>query len=172
MPRIILSASGRATGGRVLHHLKALAPDARNTVLLTGFQAAGTRGADLKAGARQLSIHGQRVEVRAEVESLDLLSAHADALEILAWLRQFEQPPQETFVIHGEVGAATALAARMGRICAGMSVCRPMARPRRLGRTPDCRLEAKPQSSSARSTLPRYTGTWDPGWSGLRNDAC
>lgn len=75
MPMVIISASGMATGGRVLHHLKALAPDPRNTILLTGFQAAGMRGAQLHAGARELTIHGQLVPVRAAVESLDMLSA-------------------------------------------------------------------------------------------------
>ena len=113
MPRIIISASGMATGGRVLHHLKALASDARNAVLLTGFQAAGTRGAQLLAGARQLTIHGETVPVRASVENLAMLSAHADCDEILRWLKQFREPPQRTFVIHGEEHAAESLAARI-----------------------------------------------------------
>jgi len=115
MPRIIVSASGMATGGRVLHHLKALAPDARNTVLLTGFQAAGTRGAELLAGARQLTVHGEVVPVRASVENLEMLSAHADVEEILSWLRRFPRPPRRTFVIHGEAHAAESLAARIDR---------------------------------------------------------
>lgn len=113
MPRIIISASGMATGGRVLHHLKALAPDARNAVLLTGFQAAGTRGAQLLAGARQLTIHGETVPVRASVENLEALSAHADSDEILGWLRRFREPPERVFVIHGEEHAAESLAARI-----------------------------------------------------------
>lgn len=115
MPMVIVSASGMATGGRVLHHLKAMAPDPRNTILLTGFQAAGTRGAQLHAGARELTIHGQAVPVRAAVESLDMLSAHADADEILRWLASCPQEPQRTFVIHGEDHAAEALCQRLGR---------------------------------------------------------
>ena len=115
MPMVIVSASGMATGGRVLHHLKAMAPDARNTILLTGFQAAGTRGAQLRAGARELTIHGQLVPIRAAVESLDILSAHADADEILSWLASCPQMPQRTFVIHGEDHAADTLCGRLGR---------------------------------------------------------
>lgn len=113
MPMVIVSASGMATGGRVLHHLKAMAPDPRNTILLTGFQAAGTRGAQLHAGARELTIHGQLVPVRAAVESLDMLSAHADADEILRWLASGPQAPQRTFVIHGEDHAADTLCRRV-----------------------------------------------------------
>lgn len=113
MPMVIISASGMATGGRVLHHLKAMAPDPRNTILLTGFQAAGTRGAQLRDGARELSIHGERVPVRAQVENLQMLSAHADADEIMRWLTGATQPPCETFVIHGEATAASVLAARI-----------------------------------------------------------
>ena len=113
MPMVIISASGMATGGRVLHHLKAMASDPRNTILLTGFQAAGTRGAQLHAGARELTIHGQLVPVRAAVESLDMLSAHADADEILRWLGSCRQAPQRTFVIHGEDHAAEAMCERV-----------------------------------------------------------
>ena len=113
MPKVIISASGMATGGRVLHHLKAMAPDPRNAILLTGFQAAGTRGAQLLAGARQLIIHGEPVPVRASVENLHMLSAHADCDEILRWLAHFREPPQRTFVIHGEEHAANTLAARI-----------------------------------------------------------
>jgi metallo-beta-lactamase family protein len=112
-PRIIVSASGMATGGRVLHHLRALAPDARNTILLVGYQAAGTRGAALLGGAEAIKIHGQYVPVRAEVASLSNLSAHADYAEILAWARGFERPPARTFVTHGEPVAADALRLRL-----------------------------------------------------------
>ena len=113
MPKVIISASGMATGGRVLHHLKVFAPDPRNTILLTGFQAGGTRGAALEAGAREIKIHGQYVPVEAEVAKLDMLSAHADADEILAWLRNFKNPPCATFVTHGEPIAADALRHRI-----------------------------------------------------------
>ena len=106
MPKIIISASGMATGGRVLHHLKRFAPDRRNTILLAGFQAGGTRGAALKAGAKELKIHGEYVPVRAEVASLDMFSAHADRDELLKWLGGFEGPPKTTFVVHGEPAAS------------------------------------------------------------------
>lgn len=106
MPKIIISASGMATGGRVLHHLKHYAPDRRNTILLAGFQAGGTRGAALKAGARELKIHGNLVPVRAEVASLDMFSAHADRDELMRWLGGFEARPRMTFVTHGELEAS------------------------------------------------------------------
>lgn len=109
MPRIVLSASGMATGGRVLHHLQAFAPDPKNTILFTGFQAAGTRGAAMVDGAEAIKIHGDYVKVRAEVKNLDTLSAHADRDEILAWLSQFEAPPRQAFITHGEPIASDAL---------------------------------------------------------------
>jgi metallo-beta-lactamase family protein len=109
VPRIIVAASGMATGGRVVHHLKALAPDPRNTVLFAGFQAGGTRGAAMLAGAREIKIHGRHIPVRAEVDLLDMLSAHADRDEILRWLGGFEAPPRRTFIVHGEPDAADAL---------------------------------------------------------------
>jgi metallo-beta-lactamase family protein len=112
-PAVIISASGMATGGRVLHHLKAYAPDACNTILFVGFQAGGTRGAALVGGARSVKIHGQYVPVRAEVAAIDHLSAHADADEILGWLRGFERPPRQTFITHGEPPAADALRHRI-----------------------------------------------------------
>jgi len=112
-PMIILSASGMATGGRVLHHLKAFAPDARNMILLPGFQAAGTRGASLAAGTDAIKIHGEYVPVRAEVVKMDNLSAHADYVEILDWLRHFRRPPCITFVTHGEPAAADELRRRI-----------------------------------------------------------
>ncbi len=105
-PMIIISASGMATGGRVLHHLKAFAPDPRNMILLTGFQAGGTRGAALAAGAENIKIHGQWVPVRADVRQLQGSSAHADADELLAWMRKFSRRPDRVFVTHGEPNAA------------------------------------------------------------------
>ena len=108
-PMIIISASGMATGGRILHHLKAFAPDPRNTILLAGFQAGGTRGAAIAAGAEAVKIHGEAVAIHAEVASLGQLSAHADWAEILEWLGGFAQPPRATFLTHGEPQASDAL---------------------------------------------------------------
>jgi metallo-beta-lactamase family protein len=117
-PIIIISASGMATGGRVLHHLRLRLPDERTTVLLPGFQAVGTRGRLLQDGAKEIRIHGQSVPVRARVEQMDGLSAHADRDELLQWLASFERPPRTTFVVHGEAtqatGLARALAERLG----------------------------------------------------------
>ena len=112
-PKIILAASGMATGGRVVHHLKAYAPDPKNTILFAGFQAAGTRGAAMLAGADSIKIHGQYVPVRAEVAVLHNLSAHADYTEILGWLDHFRSPPRQTFITHGEPVAADALRLRI-----------------------------------------------------------
>lgn len=113
MPKIIISASGMATGGRVLHHLKAYGPDRRNTILFAGYQAAGTRGEALISGVGQVKIHGELVPIRAEIDSLPALSAHADADEIMRWLGGFERPPGRTFVVHGEPAASNALARRI-----------------------------------------------------------
>jgi metallo-beta-lactamase family protein len=108
-PAVIVSASGMATGGRVVHHLKAFAPDHRNTILLAGYQAAGTRGAALAAGAREVKIHGEHVTVRAEVVTLGSLSAHADRGELLRWVGKLPRPPKRVFVTHGEPVAADSL---------------------------------------------------------------
>ncbi|MDH3239906.1 MAG: MBL fold metallo-hydrolase [Alphaproteobacteria bacterium] len=113
MPKIIISASGMATGGRVLHHLKHYAPDHRNTVLFTGFQAGGTRGAAMMGGAESVKIHGQSIPVKAEVANLQMLSAHADGDQILDWLGHFRAPPRLTFVTHGEPAASDALRRRI-----------------------------------------------------------
>jgi metallo-beta-lactamase family protein len=106
---IILAGSGMVTGGRILHHLEKRLPDSRNTVLLSGFQAAGTRGRLLRDGATELKMHGRYVPVHAEIVSLDGLSAHADQSEIVAWLREFTQAPARTFIVHGEPQASDAL---------------------------------------------------------------
>jgi metallo-beta-lactamase family protein len=111
MPAIVISSSGMATGGRVLHHLKAALPDSRNTVLLVGFQAEGTRGRSLLEGARTIKIHGQMVPVNAQVDRLESMSAHADCAEILRWLGGFTRPPTTTFLVHGEPTAMDALSA-------------------------------------------------------------
>lgn len=113
MPKVIVSASGMATGGRVIHHLKHYLPDPRNTVLFAGFQAMGTRGAAMLDGASAVKIHGGYVPVRAEIDNLSMLSAHADADEILRWLGGFSRPPRETFIVHGEPAAADALRLRI-----------------------------------------------------------
>lgn len=114
-PCIIVSASGMATGGRVLHHLAHLLPDPRNTVLLVGFQAVGTRGRDLAEGARQVKMHGRYVPVRAEVVSLPGFSVHADADELLGWLAALPAPPTCCYVNHGEPSASEALRQRIGQ---------------------------------------------------------
>ena len=111
MPAIVISSSGMATGGRVLHHLKAALPDPRNTILLVGFQAEGTRGRSLADGAPAVKIHGQNIPVRAHVEKIDSRSAHADSTEILRWLGGFTRPPKATFLVHGEPVAMEALSA-------------------------------------------------------------
>jgi metallo-beta-lactamase family protein len=113
VPMVIIAASGMATGGRVLHHLKAFAPDRRNTILFAGFQAGGTRGADMVGGADSIKIHGEYVPVRAQVAQIDNLSAHADQGELLAWLGAFERPPRRIFLTHGEPDAAEALRRRI-----------------------------------------------------------
>jgi poly(hydroxyalkanoate) polymerase-like protein/RNA-metabolizing metallo-beta-lactamase/beta-casp domain-containing protein len=108
-PMVIVAGSGMATGGRVLHHLKRFAPDARNTILFAGFQAGGTRGADMVEGAGSIKIHGEYVPVRAEVRNLESLSAHADYGELLDWLGHFQRPPGRIFLTHGEPDSAEAL---------------------------------------------------------------
>ncbi|MNE53586.1 Ribonuclease [compost metagenome] len=113
MPKVILSASGMATGGRVLHHIKAFGPDRRNTILFSGFQAAGTRGRSMVEGAQEVKIHGQWVPINAEVANLPMLSAHADAEEILRWLSGLKRPPRKTFIVHGEPHASDALRVRI-----------------------------------------------------------
>ena len=111
--KIVLSASGMATGGRVLNYLKRYAPDPNSTILFAGYQAGGTRGAHMLAGADQIKIHGAWHKVRAEVLNLHMLSAHADANEIMRWLSGFEAAPRKTFVVHGEPDASDALRHRI-----------------------------------------------------------
>jgi metallo-beta-lactamase family protein len=114
-PCIIISASGMATGGRVLHHLVRCLPDARCTVILPGYQAEGTRGRQLSDGARTVKMLGQYIPVRARVVVVDAFSAHADADELLNWLKPVE-PPGSCYVVHGERPAAGALAERLGDV--------------------------------------------------------
>lgn len=113
MPKVIISASGMATGGRVIHHMKAYGPDRRNTIVFSGFQAAGTRGAALLGGAREVKIHGEWIPIRAEIANLPMLSAHGDADEILQWMGGFEHAPRKTFIVHGEPDAAETLRTRI-----------------------------------------------------------
>ncbi len=112
-PMVILSASGMATGGRVLHHMALYAGQHRNMIILTGFQAPGTRGATLASGAKSVRIHGHEVEVKAEVVQLQSASAHADANQLLAWLRTLPQAPDQVYVVHGELAAADELRKRI-----------------------------------------------------------
>ena len=112
-PSIVISASGMATGGRVLHHLKAALPGGNNTVLFVGYQAAGTRGGQLVAGATETKIHGEIVPVAARIEKIDSMSAHADSNEILRWLGHFKSAPARTFLVHGDVEPMAALAGRI-----------------------------------------------------------
>jgi metallo-beta-lactamase family protein len=113
-PAIVISASGMATGGRVLHHLKRFLPDQRNTILLVGYQSAGTRGRSLADGAEEIKIHGQYVPVRARIVQLQGLSAHADYRELVDWLAASKIAPRRTFITHGEPSAADALRRRIG----------------------------------------------------------
>jgi len=108
-PAIIISASGMATGGRVMHHLQQRLPDARNCVLLAGFQAEGSGGRLLEDGAKFLNIHGHMVPVRAEIDNLRQFSAHAGQSELLRWLSGLPAPPRQLYLTHGEPAAATAL---------------------------------------------------------------
>jgi metallo-beta-lactamase family protein len=101
-PCIIVSASGMATGGRILHHLAKRLPDSRSAVLLVGYQGEGTNGRQLQDGAKFLKIFGEMVPVRAEVVVLPQLSAHAGRSELLRWLSGFQAPPRQTFLVHGE----------------------------------------------------------------------
>ena len=120
-PKVIISASGMATGGRILHHLKVFAPDPKNTILLTGYQAAETRGAALLEGKSEIKIHGEAVSIRAEIANISELSAHADYEEILTWMRGFQHPPRKVFITHGEPMASLSLKKhieeRLGWLC-------------------------------------------------------
>lgn len=108
-PKVIISASGMATGGRILHHIKSYGPDPRNTILMTGFQASGTRGDLLLKGRPSIKIHGEDIPIRAQVVSLENVSAHADYKETIAWLKHFQHPPRQVFLTHGEPEALESL---------------------------------------------------------------
>lgn len=112
-PSIIISASGMASGGRVVQHLSALLPDHRNTVILSGYQAVGTRGRALQEGAHEVKIRGRYVRVRAEVVTDSGFSVHADADELVSWLQAMPEPPETVYIVHGEPEAAASLADRV-----------------------------------------------------------
>jgi metallo-beta-lactamase family protein len=110
---IIISASGMATGGRVVHHLEHMLPDVKNTVILVGYQAAGSRGRLLEDGVNELKMHGKYVPVKAHITKVESFSVHADGDELIAWLRN-AKAPGKVFVVHGELGAQEKMAARLG----------------------------------------------------------
>lgn len=112
-PRIIISASGMATGGRVLHHLRTLVSDHRNAIVFPGFQAAGTRGARMVAGEGTVRVFGQDLVVKANVHSIDGLSAHADSDQLIDWVKSAVREPKRIFLNHGEPEAAEALRLRI-----------------------------------------------------------
>lgn len=112
-PSVIISASGMATGGRVLHHLRAMAPQPRHHIVFPGFQVPGTRGAKMIEGAREVKIFGEYVAIKAEVSHLQGLSGHADADELMQWLRGFEAAPAQTYLVHGDPRAADTLRSRV-----------------------------------------------------------
>jgi metallo-beta-lactamase family protein len=112
-PAIIVSASGMASGGRVLHHLAQWLPDPASAVIFVGYQAVGTRGKRLQDGEKEVRIHGEMVPVHAHIESISSLSAHADSDEIMRWLRGFKRAPRKTFIVHGELDSSTALRDRI-----------------------------------------------------------
>lgn len=114
-PSVIVSASGMATGGRVLHHLRRLAPDRRNAIVLAGYQAGGTRGARIAAGEKTIRIFGDDVAVNAEVALLPGMSAHADAPQLMRWMASMPTPPRKVFLTHGEPEAADQLRQRVER---------------------------------------------------------
>ncbi len=112
-PMVVISASGMLTGGRVLHHLKVVGPDPASTILLVGYQAVGTRGAAIEAGAGSVKVHGGYVPIRCEVVSLGMFSAHADRDELMAWLAGAPEPPAEVCLVHGEPASSDALRLRI-----------------------------------------------------------
>ncbi len=108
-PMVIISGSGMLSGGRIVHHLKRRLPDESTILLFTGYQAEGTKGREIIEGADTVYIHKQPVRVRAQVERLDMLSAHADYAETLCWLESFKEPPRQTWLVHGEPPAQRSL---------------------------------------------------------------
>ncbi len=148
MPSIIISSSGMATGGRVLHHLEHMLPDHRNTVVLTGFQAAGTRGRSLLEGARQVKMFGNYIPVRAEVLQDDAFSVHASGKELVDWVGALDPRPHQVFCVHGEADSAAALAQRLTREL-GVHATVP-----RMGETVRITAEYAGRSARAAATAP------------------
>lgn len=112
-PAVIISASGMAEAGRILHHLKNNVEDSRNTILITGFQAPNTLGRRIVEKQKRIKIFGEDYDLRAQVESLSGMSGHADRSELIAWAGHFKRPPRQTFLVHGEPDAAFELAERL-----------------------------------------------------------
>lgn len=112
-PSIIISASGMAEGGRILHHIDHYGPKPENTIVFTGFQAAGTRGDRMLRGEKEIKIHGKMIPIHARIENLDSLSSHADYEELLNWLKNFKKAPKEVFLTHGEPEASVSLKAKI-----------------------------------------------------------
>ena len=113
MPKVVIAASGMITGGRVLHHVQAFGGDRKNTILFAGYQAAGTRGDKILKGASKIRMFGHDVRIGAEIASLPALSAHADADELMTWLKGFQDRPAQAFIVHGEPEASQALNMRL-----------------------------------------------------------
>jgi metallo-beta-lactamase family protein len=124
-PAVIIASSGMISGGRILHHLKAHAGNENNIICLSGYQAPGTRGADIENGVPEVKIHGKYVPIRAEVTGLDSFSAHADQQELLDWLTAAERKPREVFLVHGEPVAADVLRRRIQEELPGCPVYAP-----------------------------------------------
>ncbi|MFM2024087.1 MAG: hypothetical protein RLZZ56_100 [Actinomycetota bacterium] len=112
-PCIIISASGMATGGRVVHHLRDMLPNPKHTVIMVGYQAMGTRGRNLLDGATEVRMHGEMVPVKAQIGNVQEFSVHADADELLTWIGVAKDRIKQVFVVHGETGAAEALGSRI-----------------------------------------------------------
>lgn len=161
-PCIIISSSGMATGGRVLHHLEHMLPDHRNTVILTGFQAAGTRGRALQEGARQLKMHGRYVPVRAEVVSDDEFSVHADAEELVAWLASLDPAPATVFLVHGEEDSSTALRDRVASELGLTAVVPTMGETVRIKIPAHVRRAATPVPAHEEASIPARPATSVP----------
>ena len=145
MPKVIISASGMATGGRVLHHIKAFGTDPRNTILFAGFQAIGTRGRAMVDGVREVKIHGDWIDIRAEVADLSMLSAHADSNELMRWLGGFQSAPDKTFIVHGEPSSSAALRDRIEEELKWSCVIPRMQERFELGRAHTARDSGKSQ---------------------------
>jgi metallo-beta-lactamase family protein len=110
---VIVAASGMCEGGRIRHHLKHRLSNPHTTVLIVGFQAAGTVGRLLVDGARSVRLFGEDIPVRAHIATLGGFSAHADQSALVAWLSHFRKAPKHLFLVHGEPRASDALAARI-----------------------------------------------------------